>query len=45
MSYSGTNPCGAGQAIQFEISTSNPTQQSVRDESWGVDNILVKAGT
>jgi len=45
MSFAGANPCGPGAAIQFEISTSNPTQQSVRDESWGVDNILVKAGT
>lgn len=43
LSFSGTNPCGTG-AIQFEISTSNPTQQSVYDESWGVDNILVRAG-
>lgn len=45
MLFSGENPCGPGAAVQFEISTSNPTQQSVRDESWGVDNILVKAGT
>ena len=44
MLYGGTNPCGTA-AIQFQISTSNPTQQSNYDESWGVDNILVKAGT
>jgi len=44
MAFAGGNPCGTA-AIQFEISTSNPTQQSVWDESWGVDNIVVKAGT
>ncbi len=43
MNFSGTNPCGTA-AIQFQISTSNPTQQSVWDESWGVDNVIVKAG-
>ena len=44
MSFAGTNPCGMG-AVQFQIGTSNPTQQSTRDESWGVDNIVIKAGT
>jgi len=39
----GTNPCN-GAAVQFIVSTSNPTQQSVYDESWGVDNIHIKAG-
>jgi len=42
MNFSGVNPCSGG--ITFTISTSNPTQQSVYDESWGVDNIVVKAG-
>ena len=42
LSFSGANPCGTA-AVQFTISTSNPTQQSVIDESWGVDNILVRA--
>lgn len=41
---SGVNPCGTG-AVSFVISTSNPTQQSTFDESWGVDNIVIKAGT
>lgn len=41
--YNGTNPCGS-DAVQFTISTSNPSQQSVYDESWGVDNIHIKAG-
>lgn len=44
MGSAGANPCGTG-AFQLLISTSNPTQQSVMDESWGVDNIRIKAGT
>ena len=44
LSFSGSNPCG-GAGITFVINTSNPTQQSVYDESWGVDNIIVRAGT
>lgn len=42
LSSAGSNPCSGG-AITFTISTSNPTQQSVWDESWGVDNIVIKA--
>jgi hypothetical protein len=41
-SYSGTNRCGTG-AFSLIISTSNPTQQSVYDESWGIDNVHVQA--
>jgi hypothetical protein len=44
LTSSGPNPCGTA-AVEFTISTSNPTQQSVRDESWGVDNIHIKAGS
>ena len=44
LTLSGSNPCG-GSPMIFTISTSNPTQQSVYDESWGVDNIIVRAGT
>ena len=44
LTFSGINPCGAGIAPTFTISTSNPTQQSVYDESWGVDNILLRMG-
>jgi hypothetical protein len=43
MTFSGSNPCSG--APTFVISTSNPDQQSVYDESWGVDNIVVRAGT
>jgi hypothetical protein len=42
MVSAGANPCGTG-AVQFTVSTSAPQQQSVYDESWGVDNILVHA--
>jgi hypothetical protein len=41
MTFSGENTCSGG--IQFTISTSNPRQQSAYDESWGVDNILLRA--
>jgi len=44
MTFQGVNPCGGTSAVTFIISTSNPTQQSVYDESWGVDNIHVQAG-
>ena len=44
LSFSGSNPCG-GAAMTFVINTSNPTQQSTYDESWGVDNIVIRAGT
>jgi len=44
LTSAGANPCGTA-AVQFQVSTSNPTQQSTYDESWGVDNIHIKAGT
>ncbi|MEO8192506.1 MAG: hypothetical protein ABI681_01565 [Gemmatimonadales bacterium] len=43
LSFAGANPCGTG-AIDFVFSTSNPTQQSNYDESWGIDNVTLKAG-
>ena len=45
MSFAGANPCGAGNPVQFVIGTSNPTQQSTWDESWGIDNLSIKAGS
>ena len=44
MAFAGANPCGSN-ALQLIIGTSNPSQQSVRDESWGVDNIVIEAGS
>lgn len=41
--FSGANPCGAGEAVTFVLSTSDPSQQSVYDESWGIDNIFLKS--
>jgi hypothetical protein len=43
LTFSGSNPCGGGP-ITFLIGTSNPTQQSVYDESWGIDNVIARAG-
>jgi hypothetical protein len=37
MSFGGAAPCSG--AFSLLISTSNPTQQNVWDESWGVDNV------
>lgn len=45
LTYSGDNPCGSGNAITFVWSTSNPRQQSMIDESWGIDNVRIKTGT
>jgi hypothetical protein len=45
LTYSGNNPCGSGNPIQFVWSTTNPRQQSMIDESWGVDNVNIKTGT
>jgi hypothetical protein len=39
--YTGSNPCGTGAAT-FVLTTSNPSQQSAYDESWGIDNIVVR---
>ena len=44
MTAGGASPCG-GADFTLTISTSNPTQQSVYDESWGVDNIHIYSGT
>jgi len=45
LSFAGNNPCGAGNPVTFVWRTSAPNQQSNYDESWGLDNITVKAGT
>ena len=43
LTFSGSNPCGGGP-ITFLIGTSNPTQQTMWDESWGIDNVIARAG-
>jgi len=45
LSFAGNNPCGADAAVTFVLSSSNPSLQSVHDESWGVDNVTIKADT
>lgn len=44
MTYADANPCGTA-AVSFIISTSAPNQQSNYDESWGIDNVRIRAGT
>ncbi len=42
MSFSGTNPCGAGQQMVFAFVVPDAGLQSNSDESWGVDNVVIK---
>ncbi len=42
MSFSGTNPCGAGEQMVFAFTVPDAGLQSNRDESWGVDNVVLK---
>lgn len=44
LAFGGDNPCGTA-GISFIWGTSNPKQQSMHDESWGVDNVSLKLGT
>jgi hypothetical protein len=42
LSFTGTNPCGAGASIYLVWTVPNATLQSNYDESWGVDNVVIK---
>jgi hypothetical protein len=42
LSFSGINPCGAGNPIFVQWTVPNATLQSNYDESWGIDNVLIK---
>jgi hypothetical protein len=42
LSFSGFNPCGAGNPLVFAFEVPNAGLQSNYDESWGVDNVIVK---
>ena len=42
MSFSGTNPCAAGQTAFFTFTVPNANLQSNYDESWGLDNVVIK---
>lgn len=40
--FSGTNPCGTGQPMYFMWTVPDADLQSNYDESWGLDNVVVK---
>ena len=42
MSFSGSNPCGAGNPMYFAFTVPDAGLQSNYDESWGLDNVLIK---
>lgn len=42
LSFSGFNPCGAGNPMVFAFEVPDADLQSNYDESWGVDNVVVK---
>ena len=42
MSFSGTNPCGAGNPMYFAFTVPDAGLQSNYDESWGLDNVVIK---
>jgi hypothetical protein len=42
MSFSGTNPCAAGETAFFTFTVPNANLQSNYDESWGLDNVVIK---
>lgn len=44
LSFAGDNPC-VNAAVSFVWGTSNPTQQSMHDESWGLDNVRIQLGS
>ena len=42
MSFSGTNPCAAGETAFFTFTVPDAGLQSNYDESWGLDNVVIK---
>jgi hypothetical protein len=42
LSFAGTNPCGAGNPLYLVFTVPNANLQSNYDESWGVDNVVIK---
>jgi hypothetical protein len=39
---SDTNPCGTGNPVSFIFRASNPLAQPTWDESWAIDNVVIK---
>lgn len=42
LSFSGVNPCAAGQTVYFTFIVPDAGLQSNYDESWGLDNVVIK---
>lgn len=42
LSFSGVNPCGAGNPLYVQWTVPNANLQSNYDESWGLDNVVIK---
>lgn len=42
LAFSGANPCAAGQTVFFTFTVPYANLQSNYDESWGLDNVVVK---
>ena len=42
MHFTGANPCGAGNPMYFVWTVPDAHLQSNYDESWGLDNVVVK---
>ena len=42
LSFTGNNPCGAGNPLYLVFTVPNANLQSNYDESWGVDNVAIK---
>jgi hypothetical protein len=45
LSFAGINPCGAGAPLFAVFQVPNAGLQSNYDESWGVDNLVIKTDT
>ncbi len=41
-SFTNANPCQPGQQLSFIFKSSNPLEQNVKDESWAIDNVVIK---
>ena len=42
MHFTGENPCGAGNPMYFVWTVPLADLQSNYDESWGLDNVVIK---
>jgi hypothetical protein len=42
LTFTGDNPCGVGQPMSIVFRASNPLAQPTWDESWAIDNVVIK---